>query len=73
MAKYKEEREEWKSRGCCGHRGTGKLIFGLFLLLIGVSWLGTEMGWWNVALPWLPLAITFIGASLLVKWVMYRD
>jgi len=28
------------------------------------------MSWWNIALPWIPLAITFVGAALLVKWFM---
>ena len=53
--------------------GTGKLVVGLFLFIAGLAWLGNEMKWWSANLPWLPLAVTFIGASLLIKWAMYRD
>ncbi|VVB67454.1 Uncharacterised protein [Candidatus Norongarragalina meridionalis] len=72
MARNKEE--EWNGKCCGGHRrGAGKLIFGLFLLVMGVGWLGNEMGWWTVAIPWLPLAVTLIGAGMVVKWLLYRD
>ena len=53
-------------KNCCGE--LGGLLFGLFVLAIGVSWLGNDMGWWVFDLPWLPLAVSLFGLSMVVKW-----
>lgn len=50
-------------------RGVGKLLFALFILLIGVSWLGNDAGIWKFNLPWLPLAVTLLGIALVAKWL----
>ena len=63
---------------CCGYggmhgKGFGKLLFGIILLLIGGSWLGNDLGWWNFSLPWFPLAITLLAIGLIVKWFWKRQ
>jgi len=62
-----------REKMCCNGSGWGKLFFGLFIFLVGVSWLGNEMGWWVFSLPWLPLAVTLVGAALLIKWFIRGD
>lgn len=54
--------------------GTGvwSLFFGLFVLIIGASWLGNSLGWWALNIPWLPLAVTLIGLSLVAGWLKRR-
>lgn len=42
--------------------------FGLFFLLLGVAWLGDNMGWW--AFNWSmvgPLALIFAGAMVFIS------
>ncbi len=45
----------------------GGMFFGLFLFVVGLSWFGNEAGWWQFELPWLPLAVMLIGASMVFK------
>lgn len=58
---------------CCGKHRMGGLLFGIFILLIGVSWLGNDMHWWSFNLPWLPLALVLVGIAILAKWKMKRE
>ncbi|MFH1056584.1 MAG: hypothetical protein V1717_02180 [Candidatus Micrarchaeota archaeon] len=69
-----EEKENCKC-GYCGGRGkgVGMLLFGIFLLLIGLSWLGNDMGWWNFSLPWVPLSVSLVAICLIVKWFWKRQ
>jgi len=53
---------------CCHGSGYGKLFIGIFILAIGFSWLGNDMGWWKMNLPWLPLALTIVGIALIFGW-----
>jgi hypothetical protein len=53
---------------CCCGSGHGKLFVGVFVLAIGLSWLGNDMGWWRLNLPWFPLAITIVGIAMVFGW-----
>lgn len=53
-------------KDCCSE--FGGLFFGVFVLAIGLSWLGNDVGWWSFNLPWLPLAVSLFGLSMVVKW-----
>lgn len=56
----------------CRRGGIGKLLFGIFLLLIGLSWLGNDLGWWRMSLPWIPLAFVLLAVGLIVGWALKR-
>lgn len=64
----RKDREEFRHMHCCGGSGYGKLLFGIFILAIGVSWLGHDMGWWTFTLPWFPLAVVLVGLAILFGW-----
>ncbi len=51
----------------CGH-GYGKLFVGIFVLAVGVSWLGHDLGWWTFNIPWIPLAVAIIGIAMILGW-----
>ena len=57
-------------KDCCGE--FSGLFFGLFVLAIGLSWLGNDLGWWAFNLPWLPLAVSLFGLSMVAKWFTSR-
>ena len=57
---------------CCHGSGNGKLFIGIFILAIGFSWLGNDMGWWKMNLPWLPLALTIVGIAMIFGWSKYN-
>ncbi|MCX8150819.1 MAG: hypothetical protein N3D85_04900 [Candidatus Bathyarchaeota archaeon] len=48
--------------------GTGALIAGLIIIIIGFSFLISDV--WNIHIPWWPLAIIAVGMWLLVRAVM---
>lgn len=62
--------------GCdCGHHnwhghGYGRFpVWGLFLLFLGVGWLGGEMGWWDFRWSLAgPVAIIIVGLGMLLAW-----
>lgn len=61
--------KENRMRGmCCHGSGYGKLFFGIFILAMGVSWLGNDIGWWKFNLPWFPLAIVLLGIAMIIGW-----
>jgi len=65
----RNDREKGGIRGeCCHGSGYGKLFVGIFILAIGFSWLGNDMGWWKMNLPWLPLALTIVGIAMIFGW-----
>lgn len=46
------------------HEGLG---FGLFLLIIGLIWLGNDLGWWMPALPLWPTILVVFGAVIVLS------
>jgi hypothetical protein len=67
---HEEETEMYGGRWHGRHKrgGFGGLMIGIFLLLIGLGWLGNDMGWWNITLPWAPLAVLLVGVGLILGW-----
>jgi hypothetical protein len=64
----RKEKDDEMHGHCCG-RGYGKLVLGVLVLVIGLSWLGYDMGWWNFNLPWAPLAVTLVGLAMVCGWL----
>jgi hypothetical protein len=60
-----------------GRHGWGPRAFpvwGLFILVLGIGWLGGETGWWRFDWSWAgPLALIFVGLSMVVSWGMRRS
>jgi hypothetical protein len=52
---------------CCHGSGYGKLFFGAFVLVLGVNWLGHDMGWWSFSLPWIPLLVILAGIAIILR------
>ena len=74
MREKKEKMDEFHGcmhGGCC--HGYMKLAIGVFVFLIGFAWLGNDMGWWVLYLPWFPLIVTFFGLSMIAKWYAKRN
>jgi len=50
---------------------TGRLGFGLFILIIGVAWLACSLGWqptgWSAVLPYWPIVLILWGVSIMVR------
>jgi hypothetical protein len=69
--------DHWGRHGHYGRHGWGPRgfpIWGLFMVVIGVGWLGGEVGWWTFNWEFAgPLAIIFVGVSMMVAWAMRRS
>lgn len=49
-------------------------IWGLFLLVLGVGWLGGEAGWWRFDWGFAgPLALIFVGIAMVAAWASRRS
>ncbi|MBU0661897.1 hypothetical protein KJ891_00390 [Candidatus Micrarchaeota archaeon] len=48
----------------CKH-GPLFLAFWVLVLLVGITWLGNEMGWWVFAFPFLPLLVILMAVKFL--------
>ena len=47
--------------------------FALFLLTLGVLWLGREAGWWAFETKWiLPILLICLGAAAIINWATHR-
>lgn len=46
------------------HRGLG---FGLFLVIIGLVWMGNDLGWWAPTLPLWPTILVAFGAAIVLS------
>ncbi len=67
-------------RGSCCSRSSsgGGVVFGLFILFLGLFYLGKNLGWWNYQLNWTmiwPILIIFVGLSVMggkriVNWLL---
>ncbi|VVB53488.1 Uncharacterised protein [uncultured archaeon] len=66
MAKDKEKPEmTWHRHH--KRRGATRLVLGVFLLLIGLSWLGNDMGLWHLNIPWAPLALVLFSIHMMLS------
>ncbi len=65
MAKKMEKDEACECGSCGGCSCT--LGFGGLLLLFGIAWLGSNMNWWSLNLPWLPILVMLMGLWLIGK------
>lgn len=69
MPRKTEKEQECCQGHCCGHcGGAGRLVLGGFIIMMGVSWLGHDLGWWSFTLPWFPLAVTLAGIAMVIGW-----
>ncbi len=64
---------------CCSRSSSGGgSIFGLFILFLGLFYLGKNLNWWNYQLDWTviwPVIIIFVGLSIMggkkiVNWLI---
>lgn len=44
--------------------GWFRILLGLVLLLTGIGWLGNELKWWQINIPFWPVLIVIIGAAI---------
>ncbi len=60
FGKRMENKHKKESR----HKGLG---FGLFLFIIGLIWLGNDLGWWKPALPLWPTILVVFGGVIVLS------
>lgn len=64
---------EARSWGVWGGRRRRFPWFALFLLALGVLWLGREAGWWAFETKWiLPVLLICIGVAAIMNWATHR-
>ena len=60
-----------ETEGCWGkRRGPHSIFGGAVLILIGLIWLGNNMGWFMNDIPWVPVVMIAAGVYLILR---YRD
>jgi hypothetical protein len=45
----------------------GSLFWGGLLLIVGLIWLGSSMGWFKLSIPWGPVIVILFGLVLLYR------
>jgi Flp pilus assembly protein TadB len=58
----KETEGRWGKRS-----GSHSIFGGALLILIGLIWLGSNMGWFMNDIPWVPLVMIAVGVYLVLK------
>jgi uncharacterized membrane protein YoaK (UPF0700 family) len=67
LAKDKEDSERmWHEHRMRG--GIFRLWLGILLFVIGVGWLGNDLGWWSFNIPWAPIVLVLFAISLILGW-----
>lgn len=64
-------------RHCARSSSGGGIVFGLFIIFLGLFYLGKNLGWWSFSLDWTiiwPMIIIFVGLSIMggkkiVNWI----
>ncbi len=49
-----------------------RIVFGLFVLAAGITWLGNELKWWDIPFPFWPVVAVVVGVALLAGAVQFR-
>lgn len=47
--------------------GSGNFVWGAILIIIGVIWLGNNIGWFDYDIPWVPLALIGVGTYMILQ------
>ncbi len=67
--KKQEDFGDWE-RGWEWHHSTrinwGSILIGFAIFLIGLYWLGKELGWWAFEVPICPSIMIIIGVAILL-------
>jgi len=63
----RKDNDDGRRTRCCGGSGYGKVIFGAFVLMLGVNWFGHDMGWWSFSLPWVPIIVIMAGIAIILR------
>lgn len=61
-AKVKEVEKEVEQRT----DGSANFIWGAILIIIGLIWLGNNLGWFDYDIPWVPLALIGVGVYMIL-------
>ncbi len=56
-----------KDTACHCWDGKGFPTFAAIILVLGLLWLFTDLGWINVKVPWFPIVMIIFAIGLLVK------
>jgi uncharacterized membrane protein len=44
-------------------------LIGLLVLFWGLTWLGNEMGWWEITFPFWPIVFVLIGLAIIINTI----
>ena len=56
-------KKDFERRGHHGHT----MFWGIVLIVVGLIWLGNNVGWFFYDVPWFPVAMIAVGIYLIVK------
>lgn len=69
MAREKEDSEaRWREHR--RRRGASGLFFGLVVFVLGLVWLGNDLNWWNLNIPWGPVIVVLLGIGMMFGAVL---
>ncbi|GEM_PF-5494121 len=75
ITKKQKDFGDWE-RGWEWHHSTrinwGSILIGFAILLIGLYWLGKELGWWTLEVPICPSIMIIIGVVILLGAILKK-
>lgn len=61
--KAKAIKKDFERKGHHGHT----MFWGIVLIVVGLIWLGNNVGWFFYDVPWFPVAMIAVGIYLIVR------